>query len=140
MSYPELLSAEEKLADAKRRLNIPRITVICGSTRFWQQMADAAWAETLNGRIVVRPDVDMKRPGAGYADAAGVKVDLDELHRAKIRLADEVLVVCGGVIPPQDYETLADAGVAATFGPGTNIPEAAAKVLGLLRARRGDAA
>jgi methylmalonyl-CoA mutase len=60
-----------------------------------------------------------------------------ELHRLG---ADDVLVVCGGVIPPQDYETLADAGVAATFGPGTNIPEAAAKVLGLLRARRGDAA
>lgn len=93
MSYPELLDPTEKLADAKRRLNIPRITVICGSTRFWQQMADAAWAETLNGRIVVRPDVDMKRPGAGYADAAAVKVDLDELHRAKIRLGDEVLVV-----------------------------------------------
>lgn len=93
MSYPELLSAEEKLADAKRRLNIPRITVICGSTRFWQAMADAAWTETLAGRIVVRPDVDMKRPGDGYTDAQAVKVDLDELHRAKIRLADEVLVV-----------------------------------------------
>lgn len=93
MSYPELLTGEEKLADAKRRLSIPRITVICGSTRFWQAMADAAWSETLHGRIVVRPDVDMKRPNAGYADAAAVKVDLDELHRAKIRLADEVLVV-----------------------------------------------
>lgn len=93
MSYPELLTPTEKLADAKARLSIPRIIVICGSTRFWQAMADAAWAETLHGRIVVRPDVDMKRPGAGYADAAAVKVDLDELHRAKIRLADEVLVV-----------------------------------------------
>lgn len=93
MSYPELLTADEKLADAKRRLSIPRIVVICGSTRFWQQMADAAWTETLAGRIVVKPDVDMKRHGAGYTDAAAVKVDLDELHRAKIRLADEVLVV-----------------------------------------------
>jgi len=93
VSYPELLTADEKLADAKRRLNIPRITVICGSTRFWQQMADAAWTETLAGRIVVKPDVDTKRPGAGYADAQAAKTDLDELHRAKIRLADEVLVV-----------------------------------------------
>lgn len=93
MSYPELLTGEEKLADAKRRLNIPRIVVICGSTRFWEDMAAAAWAETLAGRIVVRPDVDMKRPGAGYTDAAAVKTDLDELHRAKIRIADEVLVV-----------------------------------------------
>ncbi|WP_032917593.1 hypothetical protein [Streptomyces rimosus] len=87
------MSAAEQLADAKERLGIPTIVVICGSTRFWEQMAGAAWAETLLGRIVVRPDVDMKRPGAGYADAAAVKTGLDALHRAKIRLADEVLVV-----------------------------------------------
>jgi hypothetical protein len=93
VSYPELLTPAEKLADAKHRLNIPRITVICGSTRFWEDMAAAAWAETLAGRIVVKPDVDTKRPGAGYADARAAKTDLDELHRAKIRLADEVLVV-----------------------------------------------
>ncbi|MGI8938810.1 MAG: methylmalonyl-CoA mutase [Iamia sp.] len=49
--------------------------------------------------------------------------------------ADDVLVVCGGVIPPGDHQFLADAGVAATFGPGTNIPEAAKQVLDLLRAR-----
>jgi methylmalonyl-CoA mutase len=46
---------------------------------------------------------------------------------------EEILVVCGGVIPPQDYDFLHDAGVAAVFGPGTNVPEAAAKVLALLR-------
>jgi len=43
-----------------------------------------------------------------------------------------VLVVCGGVIPPQDYDFLRQAGVAAIFGPGTNILEAAGKVLDLL--------
>ena len=48
------------------------------------------------------------------------------------------MVVCGGVIPPQDYDVLHDAGVAAVFGPGTNIPDAARKVLDLLRT--GDAA
>jgi len=57
---------------------------------------------------------------------------IDELHKAG---ADNVLVVCGGVIPPQDYPFLEDAGVAAVFGPGTNIPEAAAKVLALLGSR-----
>lgn len=46
---------------------------------------------------------------------------------------DNILVVCGGVIPAQDYEMLEKAGVAAIFGPGTNIPKAAEKVLGLLR-------
>jgi len=50
--------------------------------------------------------------------------------------ADDVLVVCGGVIPPQDYPKLTEAGVAAIFGPGTNIPSAAAKVLSLLRGSR----
>jgi methylmalonyl-CoA mutase len=49
---------------------------------------------------------------------------------------DDVLVVCGGVIPPQDYPFLDEAGVAAIFGPGTNIVDAARKVLGLIRDRR----
>jgi methylmalonyl-CoA mutase len=48
----------------------------------------------------------------------------------------DVVVVCGGVIPPQDYDELRAAGVAAIFGPGTNIPAAAGEVLGLLRDRR----
>jgi methylmalonyl-CoA mutase len=42
-------------------------------------------------------------------------------------------VVCGGVIPPQDHDELHEAGVAAIFGPGTNIPAAARRVLDLLR-------
>jgi methylmalonyl-CoA mutase len=58
---------------------------------------------------------------------------LDELRAAG---ADDVVVVCGGVIPPQDYDALRAAGVAAIFGPGTNIPAAARQVLTLLRARR----
>ena len=58
---------------------------------------------------------------------------IEELRKAG---AGDVVVVCGGVIPPQDYELLHDAGVAAVFGPGTNIPEAAAKVLDLIAARR----
>ena len=49
--------------------------------------------------------------------------------------AGEIMVVCGGVIPAQDYDFLYDAGVAAIFGPGTNIPEAAAKVLEVLGER-----
>jgi methylmalonyl-CoA mutase len=50
--------------------------------------------------------------------------------------AGDILVVCGGVIPPQDHAFLEDAGVAAIFGPGTNIPAAAGKVLELVRQRR----
>jgi len=51
--------------------------------------------------------------------------------------ADHVVVVVGGVVPPQDYDALYAAGVAAIFGPGTNIPDAARKVLSLVRERRG---
>jgi methylmalonyl-CoA mutase len=47
----------------------------------------------------------------------------------------DVIVVCGGVIPPQDHAFLRDAGVAAVFGPGTNIPAAAHTVLELLAAK-----
>jgi methylmalonyl-CoA mutase len=49
---------------------------------------------------------------------------------------DDVIVVCGGVIPPQDHDELRAAGVAAIFGPGTNIPAAAHEVLALLGAKR----
>jgi len=58
---------------------------------------------------------------------------LEELKKAG---AENVLVVCGGVIPPQDYDELTAAGVAAIFGPGTNIPTAARKVLALISEKR----
>lgn len=45
---------------------------------------------------------------------------------------DDIHVIIGGVIPPQDYRTLFDAGVTAVFGPGTVIAEAAIKILELL--------
>ena len=51
--------------------------------------------------------------------------------------AADIIVVCGGVIPQQDYQFLRDAGVKAIFGPGTNIPKAAREVLALLRGTRG---
>ena len=50
--------------------------------------------------------------------------------------ADDVLVVCGGVIPPQDHAWLRDQGVAAVYGPGTNIPAAAAEIMKLIRKDR----
>ncbi len=50
--------------------------------------------------------------------------------------AGDILVICGGVIPQQDYDFLRDAGVKAIFGPGTNIPDAARDILSLIRAAR----
>jgi methylmalonyl-CoA mutase len=49
-------------------------------------------------------------------------------------------VVCGGVIPPQDYDFLYQAGVSAIYGPGTSIPKAAAEVLEIIRKKRPVAA
>ena len=49
--------------------------------------------------------------------------------------ADDIMVIAGGVIPAQDYDELYDAGVAAIFGPGTNIPDAALKILDALEQR-----
>jgi len=71
------------------------------------------------------------------SQAAGHKTLVPQLVAALREAgAGDVLVVCGGVIPPGDHQFLHDAGVAAVFGPGTNIPTAAAEVLDLLRARR----
>ncbi len=61
---------------------------------------------------------------------------IEELHQQG---ADDIVVVCGGVIPPQDYQFLFDHGVGAVFGPGTNIPVAAEKVLDVIRHRRAAA-
>ena len=69
--------------------------------------------------------------------AAGHKTLVPQLMEAlKKEGADDVLVVCGGVIPPQDYEMLLQAGVSAVYGPGTNIPQAAAEVLELIQKSR----
>ncbi len=96
MSYPTLLTPEEKLADAKKRMAIPAIVVICGSTRFMAEMTEADVRETAAGKIVVKPGCNMKAEHPLWADpveAEALKVRLDDLHRAKIRIADEVLVV-----------------------------------------------
>src|SRR5690606_37870586 len=70
------------------------------------------------------------------SQAAGHKTLVPQLIRELERAgAGDILVVCGGVIPPQDHAMLQEAGVVAVFGPGTNIPEAAATVLDLLTAR-----
>jgi len=71
------------------------------------------------------------------SQAAGHKTLVPQLIEAlKQQGADDILVICGGVIPPQDYDELVSAGVSAVFGPGTNIPVAAGEVLALIRKRR----
>ena len=50
--------------------------------------------------------------------------------------AGDIVVVCGGVIPPHDYDFLFEKGVAAVYGPGTNIPVAAAEIMELIQKRK----
>ena len=59
---------------------------------------------------------------------------VEELKKAR---AEDIIVICGGVIPQQDYQFLYDHGVKAIFGPGTNIPEAAQDILRLISEARG---
>jgi len=70
------------------------------------------------------------------SQAAGHKTLVPDLVRAlKEAGAPDIQVVVGGIIPADDYEFLREHGVAAIFGPGTPVPEAAAEVLRVLRAR-----
>ena len=72
------------------------------------------------------------------SQAAGHKTLAPELIKIlAARDAGDILVICGGVIPQQDYDFLKNAGVKAIFGPGTNIPSAAQDILSLIRANRG---
>ena len=68
------------------------------------------------------------------SQAAGHKTLVPQLIASlREQGAEEIIVICGGVIPPKDYDQLRADGVAAIFGPGTNIPEAAEEVLGLVK-------
>lgn len=69
--------------------------------------------------------------------AAGHKTLLPQLVDALRRKgAENIIVLCGGVVPRQDYRFLLDSGVAAVFGPGTNVLEAANAVLDLIEGKR----
>ncbi|UXY33185.1 hypothetical protein [Streptomyces sp. HUAS TT20] len=77
----------------------PPIVALCGSTRYWDALAEANLYETAAGRIVLAPGCNMKQPHPLWEDPARaerLKQQLDELHRRKIDLADEVLIVNPG--------------------------------------------
>ncbi|MEM6940477.1 MAG: methylmalonyl-CoA mutase [Pseudomonadota bacterium] len=71
------------------------------------------------------------------SQAAGHKTLAPKLIDAlKASKAEDIIVICGGVIPQQDYDFLFQSGVKAIFGPGTNIPTAAEDILNLIRSAR----
>jgi len=70
--------------------------------------------------------------------AAGHKTLVPALVKCLTEMGrPDVLIVCGGVIPPQDYQFLYEAGAAAIFGPGTKLPVAALHVVGLIGQKGG---
>jgi methylmalonyl-CoA mutase len=70
--------------------------------------------------------------------AAGHKTLLPQLiEELKKRGREDIMVIVGGVIPPQDYQFLYDHGAACIFGPGTVIPAAAKEMLEVLNKRLG---
>ncbi|WP_158967411.1 methylmalonyl-CoA mutase [Chachezhania sediminis] len=75
--------------------------------------------------------VGISSQAAGHKTLAPQLVE--ELKKAG---AEDVIVICGGVIPQQDYDYLYQHGVKAIFGPGTNIPAAAREIMDLVRASR----
>lgn len=77
----------------------PTVVALCGSTTYWDEIADANLYETAAGRIVLAPGCNLKQPHPLWADpvqADRLKLMLDALHRQKIDLADEVLIVNPG--------------------------------------------
>ena len=70
--------------------------------------------------------------------AAGHKTLAPQLiQELEKRNGQNILVICGGVIPQKDHKFLEESGVSAIFGPGTNIPKAADEIIQLLFNKKG---
>jgi methylmalonyl-CoA mutase len=68
--------------------------------------------------------------------AAGHKTLVPQVIEELQKLGrDDIMVICGGVIPAQDYQLLYDQGVAAIFGPGSSISMAGKQILEILLKR-----
>ncbi len=73
------------------------------------------------------------------SQAAGHKTLVPQvIEGLKQEGAEDIIVICGGVIPPQDYDEMLGSGVSAVYGPGTNILLAAHEILGIIQERRQD--
>jgi len=73
------------------------------------------------------------------SQAAGHKTLVPQvIEGLKKEGVEDIIVICGGVIPPQDYDEMLAFGVSAIYGPGTNILLAAHDVLRIIQERRQD--
>ena len=97
------MGAQNDLDRAKKALGIPRVVCLCGSTQFMDAFFEAGRNETLEGKIVLSVGVSKHvAQGEGHGAESlspDVAARLDELHKRKIDLADEVLILnVGGKI------------------------------------------
>lgn len=85
------------VADNGEVLPRPRIVCLCGSTRFKDAFDEANYQETMKGNIVLSVGFFMHATGNKHGESIGAtpeqKITLDELHKRKIDLADEVLIL-----------------------------------------------
>ena len=80
-------------------------------------------------------DADVHVVGVS-SQAAGHKTLIPALKEALVEKGGEhIVVVAGGVIPPQDHASLREVGVDLIFGPGTRVPLAARDVLASIGSR-----
>ena len=86
-----------------KKMKKPIVITLCGSTRFKEQFDNANYEETMKGKIVLSVGFFMHATGNRHGEHIGAtpqqKVALDELHRRKIDISDEVLILnVGGYI------------------------------------------
>ncbi len=90
------------------------IVCLCGSTRFYQEYQKANYEETMAGKIVLSVGHYPNAPGGAHGETAGCtpeqKTALDALHKDKIDLADEVLILnVGGYVGESTRSEIAHA-------------------------------
>ena len=97
--FPEMMHhVSSSLADLART-PMPKVVCLCGSTRFKREFIDANFRETLVGNIVLTVGWFSHVDAEVFYPSESQKTALDELHKRKIDLADEVLVLnVGGYI------------------------------------------
>jgi hypothetical protein len=96
-------SAGAKKGHAKRKAARPKVVCLCGSSRFWREYQEAEYRETMAGNIYLSigfyPHAAENMHGEGVGHDSVEKIALDELHKRKIDLADDVYVLnVGGYI------------------------------------------
>jgi len=78
-------------------MNKPTVVCLCGSTRFYEEFMQQNYLETMKGNIVLSVGFFLHSSNQVHGETIRItpeqKIMLDELHKRKIDLADEILVI-----------------------------------------------